>query len=243
MGRELKIPLHRACRRPQRNYRIGVEIIPPPLVAVEVWTWIASRQEQQIGLAVIGSGQPRRRASVFYRFALPSFRRRIAWRGNRPEPPNAFPRLGLVSGDESSNSFIAARYSRDDQIANHQRRGCRAVLIVRIRHLHVPQQSPGKAMQRQQVRIVGYDKYAVAEHRDPAINPGRCVAYQPLGSRPRVSPYQSAVSGIARINCIHGRNIHDSAYNDWSNFQAPSAGPVEYPARRERVYVLRRDLT
>src|SRR5207237_7823803 len=86
---------------------------------------------------------------------------RLAWLGNGPEAPRLAAGRGVVSGEESADTHVAAGHAPDDQVAGHQRGRRPAVWAWTLRHRDIPHQAAGKAVQADKVRVIGDIENAV----------------------------------------------------------------------------------
>ena len=186
--RELEVPLQLAGVRIEREDRVRVEVVALALVAVVVGTRIAGRPVEQARFGIVGAGQPGGGAAVLDRLADPRLRAGLAGRGHGPEPPHALAGRGPVRVEESADALVAARDAGDHQIVDDERRAGGAVVLAVVGHLDVPQQLTGEAVQRDQVRVVGLQEHAIAEHGHAAVDPAAGIADQARRARPAVVP-------------------------------------------------------
>ena len=136
--RELEMPLQRAGLRIERDDRVGVQVVAQPVVADEIRTGIADRPVDRIELRIVGAGQPRGAAGMIDAFPLPGVRTRLATFRHRPEAPHLFAGRLVERRQESAHAFVAARRSRDDEVADRQRRAGGVVVLAPVGHLGVP---------------------------------------------------------------------------------------------------------
>src|SRR5580693_1133434 len=170
------MPLQLAGFGIQRNDGIGIKVIALTLVTVEIRTRISDWPHQSICFPIVSAGKPSGAAAMLECASHPSAGFGIARRRDGPEPPGTFARRSAKRVELAADAFVTARHARDYQIANYQRRGGGTVVLMRIRHLDIPQQSTVQTVERQHMRIVGDDKNAVAQHGNSTIDASGSIA-------------------------------------------------------------------
>ena len=130
---------------------------------------------------------------MFDVLALPRFRSRLAWLRHRPEPPDFFAGLLVERSDETVRPVLAAGDTGDEQVARRQGRGRSGVVLLPIIEHGFPQHVTGEAVERQDVRAIGFEKETIAGNADTAIRASRGDAGR---ARPLELPDHSAGSRI-----------------------------------------------
>ena len=166
-------------------------------------------------------------------FALPGFRAGLAGQRHGPESPD-FLAGGLIErGDETANAFVATRRSRDNQIADGERRGCPVVVLVPIRHFGFPQQLAIGAAERDHVGVVGEHEHAIAGDGDAAIESARGVSGDAARSVALIVPDDAAGAGVERPAFVRLRHVHHAVDDQGRVFDGGRAGHREHPAGRQ----------
>ncbi len=73
MRRELEVPLQFAGLRIERDDRVGVEIVPRPIVSDQIVAGVADRPVESVQILVVGPGHPGRSARMINSCSLPGF--------------------------------------------------------------------------------------------------------------------------------------------------------------------------
>ncbi len=142
VGAELKMPFQFAGVGVQGERRIGIEIGAFALRRVPVRAGIADAPIGQVEFGVVGSGDPDGRAAVTPGVAGgPGIVARFAGPGNGVEAPDLLSRLRVVSGHETADPVLAARYAHDHLVLYHERRERHGVAGFIVGHLGVPQRA------------------------------------------------------------------------------------------------------
>ena len=165
--------------------------------------------------------------------AFPGFRVGLAGQRHGPESPD-FLAGGLIERrDEAANALVAARRSRNHQVADGERRGCPVVVLVPIRHFGFPQQLAIGAAERDHVGVVGEHEHAIACDCDAAIESARGVAGDALRPFTPVAPDDAAGAGIERPAFVRLRHVHYAIDDQRRVFDGGRAGHRENPAGRQ----------
>ena len=243
MRRELEVPHELSGRGPEGDDGVRVQVVAGPPVAVQVGTGVAGGPVEQIEPGVVAAGQPGGAAPAPQHLRIaPRFRPRLARRGNRPEAPRPLAGVGVIGVEESAEPGVAGADARDDEVADHQRRRHRAVVLAVVVHLGVPRQRPGEAVEGDDVGVVGDREQEVAPHRDAAVEPDRGVADEPLGPRLRVAPDLASGRRVERVYLVHRGDVHHAGDDHRRPLQHRHVGNREEPLRGETVDVAPVDL-
>ena len=103
------------------------------------------------------------------RFSLPRFRQRFSRPRNGPEPPDFLAGRLLECREKSADAVIAARDTRDDQVADGERRTGAVIVLMPVGHLVFPEERAGESVERDEMAVIGDHEHAVAGDRDAAI--------------------------------------------------------------------------
>ncbi len=243
VGRELEMPAELAGLRIQREHGIGIQVVARPPAAVGIGIRIARGPEQRAGLGIVAARQPRgSTALVELGITFPCFRSRLSRRGHGPEAPCLPAGLDVIRRDKTANARIAARYTRDDEVADDQRRGRAAVRLRSVLGQHgFPQQRAVHAAERHEVRVVGDQKDAGPEHRHTAIETDTRVTCQSRRAGARKAPQLAARGRVERRHLIGRADIHDAVEHERRCFVVEPTQRV-HPARGQSIDVRRVDL-
>ena len=161
---------------------------------------------------------------------------------HRPEAP--YLRAGglIVRRDEAADALVTAGHARDDEIPNRQRSAGRAVVLAPVRHLGVPQQRPGRPVERDEVGMVGGHEYAIAGNRRAAVDAAAGVANLSLRARPLVVPDLTSGARVERVALVAAGHVHHAASHDRRPLQPRRVRQVEKPLGRETGHVALVDL-
>ena len=144
--------------------------------------------------------------------------------------------------NESADAFVAAGGTCDDEVPHRQGRAGGVVVLTPVGHFGVPEKRSGVAVQRDHVSVIGDHEQAVSGNRDSAVHsPGR-VAYQPLRSRPLISPDLPPAARVERPALVCAGDVHHAANDDGRHLQAGGIRQREHPLRREPLDVASIDL-
>src|SRR6266542_128113 len=100
---------------------------------------------------------------------LPGLRTRFAGQRHRPESPDLAPGRLLICRDETARAVLSSARPGYHEIPHREWRRRRKIIEARIGEFDVPQQLAVESIDRDQVRIVGLQKHAIAHHRYSAI--------------------------------------------------------------------------
>lgn len=91
--------------------------------------------------------------------------------GNRPEAPRALAALGVVRVEKAAQAGVARADAGDDEVAHHERRRHRAVVLAVVVHLGVPGQLAGEAVEGDDVGVIGDGEHQLIAHGHTAVEP------------------------------------------------------------------------
>src|SRR5438477_413155 len=100
-----------------------------------------------------------------------------------------------------------------------------------VRHLRIPYQCSGMAVERNHVRVIGHHEDAVAGDANPTIDTAGSIADQPLCTRPLVMPDFTSAAGIQRIAFVGARDVHDTIDDHRRYLQTRRVWQTEDPLR------------
>ena len=99
------------------------------------------------------------------RLADPRFRSGFATRRHGPETPYALACRRAIGVKKAADALVARRNSGDHEIVDDKERPGRPVVLAVVSHFDVPHKLAVAPIERQQVRVIGLKKYAIAEYR------------------------------------------------------------------------------
>src|SRR5215475_7480028 len=119
----LEVTLYLAAVDIECDDRARVEIVARPLIA-EPRGGVAGAPESEIGLGVIGSGDPDRAAAALVVIAAcrPGLAAGLARRGHRVGLPERLAGLRIIRSKESTDAQLAAGRADHDLAVDHERR-------------------------------------------------------------------------------------------------------------------------
>ena len=163
--------------------------------------------------------------------SLPCFRSRLPRRRHRPEAPHLFAGGLIKGGEEAAHAFVATGRAGDHEVADHERRARGVVVLTPVRHLRFPQQRTRRAVERDDVRMIGHHEHAIARDGDASVDTAGRVADEPLGSWTRIVPDPASRSGVDRVTLICARDVHHAVHDDRCHLQRRGIRKAEGPLR------------
>ena len=165
VGRELEMPFQLSGVGVESDQGVGVKIVAIALVADHIRRRVACSPVHQVGFRVISAGDPSGSAAGLPAIARPGFVAGLARRRHRVEAPGSRTGLYIVSVQEAADTVFGAGYADDDFIFQHERRGGNRVGGLVIGYFHVPTDTSGPHVQRDQVRIHRAQEELVIQNR------------------------------------------------------------------------------
>ena len=157
----------------------------------------------------------------------------LAGFGDGPESPDFLSRGLIERRQEAARTVLAAARAGHHQVAHGERRGRGEVVQMPVRHLGVPNQFAGEAVQRDQVGVVGGHEDTVARRGHAAIGAAHGGGRQAGGGLAAVMPDLAAGAGVQRITFVGHGNVHDAAHHDRRHLQARRVRQGEDPLRSQ----------
>ena len=138
----LEVALDRARGDVERDRRRRVEVVAGALVA-HPRAAVAGAPEREVGLGIVGAGDPHRTAAGLPLVALrPRLAARFARRRHGVRPPRLLAGLGVKRRDEAANAHLAARCADHDLAVGDERRHRHVVPVLVSSTLAVQTSSP-----------------------------------------------------------------------------------------------------
>src|SRR5580704_9016682 len=113
---ELKIPVQFSSVGVESKQRVAVKVVASASFAAIGWRRISGRPQELIGLRIVHTRVPGRRATNFPRIAFPSIVTRLAGSGDGVEPPLPLPSVCIVSIDEAADAVFATGDTKNHEI-------------------------------------------------------------------------------------------------------------------------------
>ena len=220
--RELKVPELLSGFQIERQNAVGEEVVAQAFAAIGIRVRVADSPVEHLALGIVAAREPRGAAAEFDRAAAPGFPSGFALARNCPVAPRELAGGGLVSGQEPADAVVGARHAADDQVAGHQRRRGRAVVLRLVGHVDIPAKRAGEAVERDHVSVVGGEEYAVAQKRHAAVGAlgGIRGDIRAGRARPRVAPDFRAATRIQGADLIGAAHVHHPIDRHRCSFQA-----------------------
>ena len=152
--------------------------------------------------------------------ALPRLRFRFPPSWNGPETPGLLARGLIERGHESANALVTARAAGHHEVPHGQRRSGGVVILVPVRHLGLPEQRASRAIERDEVRVIGDHEHPVARNANAPVDAARGVPDEALGSRTLIVPDFSSAARIERIAFVCARHVHHAFHHNRRDLQA-----------------------
>ena len=214
---------------------------PGPFVA-HPGSAVAGAPEREVGVRVVGAGDPDRRASGFpFVAGRPGVAPGLPGRRDHIRLPRLLAGLEIVGGDEAANPALAARHADNDLAAGNERRERHVVAAVVVGHLRGPDLLARPGVERHERRLARREEDLVAMQRDAAAR--RMLHDGVLRQRPLVPPQHRALRRIERNHLIaRGGDEHHAAVDERRRLMAAGGAGGKHPQRLKAVRVLRRNL-
>ena len=243
MRHELEVPLQRAGVGVERDGGIGVQVVARAHIGVPIRRGIPDAPDDEVQLGVIGSGDPGGTAALLPGVgSTPRLVTFFARAGNGVESPAALPGGDIVGVKEAADAVFAACDPGDHHVLDDQRRAGDRVAGLAVGNRHVPQHGARLRAQRDQVRIHGAEKHAIAKHRHAAVD--RIATDVDFGRKAAfVVPVGAAGGGIESEH-VRGRlaDVHDAIDHDRCGLDAVTGRHLVYPGDFQTARILAIDL-
>ena len=156
----------------ERQNAIGIKIVAGAAAIVAVGPGIARGPVEGVRGRIVRACEPGGTAAVTWFAALPGFDARLAAARHGPTPPDERAGIGgLNAATKPRMPSIGAGDAGDDHVVDDQRgHGAAVVLTLQVgRHGSFPEQFAGRAVEREQVGVVGNEENLIAQNRNAAV--------------------------------------------------------------------------
>src|SRR5204863_6333905 len=123
------------------------------------------------------------------------------------EPPYFLARRLLEARKKSTDTIVAARDARDDQVADYERRAGAVVVLMPVGHLVFPKQRAREPVERDEMTVIGDHEHTVATDRDATICATGRHADQTFRPRAAVVPDLTSAAGVERVALVRARHV------------------------------------
>src|SRR5947209_1956439 len=161
--------------------------------------------------------------------SFPRLRTWLTRAGNSPEAPKFLTRGLIISCQEATSPAVATRDACHHSVPEYKGCASCAIVLMPVGHLGIPDESAGKAIERNQMGIICSHEDEIAPGCRPSVFPAARSPADLTSILPAVMPDYMATPRIERVTFVGNRDIHNSAENGRSNLKFARIWNREHP--------------
>ena len=215
-----------------------VEIVAGPLIA-EPRSGVAGAPEGEIGFGVVIAGYPHGCAAalVVIAAARPGLAAGFSRGRDREGPPQLLAGFRIISGEESPDPQLAARWGDQHLAVDDERHQCHVVTDLVVIDLGGPNLLAGLCIECDQHRLRRREINLVAEKSDATV--GRMQRRHVFGQRTLVTPQKIAGLGFQRQQLVAGGGYeHHTIVHDRRGLMTLGLAGRKAPHRLQPAHIV-----